>query len=100
DSIKIMAKRGEYPFKRSHVRKMVENTTLVSFRKRYPLGEAELQFYCAGHIAGAAFCDIDDGERRVVYSGDYKLEETRTTFPSELPPRHPDVLIMESTYYD
>lgn len=100
DSIKIMAGRGEFPFRHTHVKRMVENTTLLSYRKKHSLGETELQFYQAGHIPGAAMCGLDNGEKRIVYSGDFKLEETRTTFASEIPHRGPDVLITECTYYD
>ncbi|MCX8195407.1 MAG: MBL fold metallo-hydrolase, partial [Candidatus Micrarchaeota archaeon] len=82
DSIKIMAQRGEFPFKQAHVKRMLQNSTKLSYHKWYELGEASLTFYNAGHIPGAAMPEIDFGRRRVVYSGDFKLEETRTTFAS------------------
>ena len=37
-------------------------------------------------------------KKRIVYTGDFKMEETKTTFASEVPPKNPDVLITESTY--
>ena len=100
DSMRIMAKRGEFPFRAAHVKRMQQHNTLLSFNKKYSLGDTTLKFYSAGHIPGAAICDLDNGEKRVVYSGDFKLEETKTTFASEIPPKGPDALIMESTYFD
>lgn len=100
DSLKIMANRGEFPFRPAHVKRMMQSASLLSYRKKRMLGDTSLEFYQAGHIPGAAMCDLSDGDRRIVYSGDFKLEETKTTFASEIPPPGPDVLIMESTYYD
>ncbi|MCX6772533.1 MAG: MBL fold metallo-hydrolase [Candidatus Micrarchaeota archaeon] len=100
DSMRIMAKRGEFPFRAAHVKRMQQHNTLLSFNKKHQIGETELKLYSAGHIPGAAICDLDNGDKRVVYSGDFKLEETKTTFASEIPPVGPDALIMESTYFD
>lgn len=100
DSIRIMAKRGEFPFRPAHVKHMKENTTLLSFKKWYELGDSTVTLHCAGHIPGASIVDIDTGEGRVVYSGDFKGEETKTTFATELPPEGPDALLIESTYSD
>jgi len=100
DSMNIMERRGERPFLPSHFKRMLKSATTLSYNKWHEVGESTLTFYQAGHIPGAAFTEIDTGSKRIVYSGDYKLEGTRTTFPSEIPPENPDVLIMESTYFD
>ena len=100
DSIRIMAKRGEFPFRTAHAKRMKENTTLLSFKKRYEMGDSNVTLYSAGHIPGASMVDLDTGEGRVVYTGDFKGEETKTTFPSEAPPEGPDALLIESTYSD
>ncbi|MEM4633826.1 MAG: MBL fold metallo-hydrolase [Candidatus Anstonellaceae archaeon] len=100
DSLRIMAKRGEFPYKTSHIKKMVENTTLLSYKKWYELGDASVTFYQAGHIPGAAIVDLETSEGRVVYSGDFKGEETKTTFACQFPPQDPKALIIESTYVD
>jgi len=100
DSMKIMAQRGEFPFRQQHVKRMLQRATKLAYHKWYELGDSAITFYNAGHIPGAAMPEIDSGNRRVVYSGDFKLEETRTTFASVIPPKEPDVLIMESTYSD
>lgn len=100
DSMNLMARRGEFPYRAAHIKRMMQNTTLLSYKKWYELGSATLKFYQAGHIPGAAISDIEVGGKRVIYSGDFKGEETKTTFATELPPPNPDALIIESTYSD
>ncbi len=98
DSIRIMAKRGEFPFKSSHVRRMEQNTTHLSYRKVHEIGGASVTLHNAGHIPGASMIELEMDGKRVVYSGDFKGEETKTTFASEPPRKEPDVLMVESTY--
>jgi len=100
DSMRLMEKRGEYPYRQPHVKRMQSSTTLLSFKKWHEIGDSTVMFYSAGHIPGAAIVDVQTAGKRVVYSGDFKGEETKTTFPSELPPVEPDILIIESTYSD
>jgi putative mRNA 3-end processing factor len=100
DSVRLMEKRGEHPYRQPQIKRMQKSTTLLSFRKTYEIGDSSVTLHSAGHIPGAAIVDVETGGRRVVYSGDFKSEETKTTFPSELPPPEPDALIIESTYSD
>ncbi|KAJ8613827.1 hypothetical protein CTAYLR_004916 [Chrysophaeum taylorii] len=59
-----------------------------------------VRFWCytAGHVLGAAMFMIEIGGVRVLYTGDYSLEEDRHLVPAEVPKTSPDVLVMESTY--
>jgi len=98
DSMRIMARRGEFPYRAAHIKRMKENTTLLSYKKWYEIGDSSVTLHQAGHIPGAAFVDIDTDRGRVVYSGDFKGEETKTTFATEPPPQGPEALIIESTY--
>lgn len=100
DSLKIMSKRGEELYHPMHIKNMIRNSVLLSYKKNYSLGDSNLMFFQAGHIPGAAIVDLDTPEGRVVYTGDFKREETKTTFSLEYPKKNPDVLIIESTYRD
>lgn len=100
DSMRIMARREEYPYRPAHIKRMLKATTVLSYRKRHEVGNSTVTFYQAGHIPGAAFVDVETPEGRIVYSGDFKGEETKTTFASEAPPKGPDALIIEGTYSD
>jgi putative mRNA 3-end processing factor len=84
--------------------------TAALYRFRYgprpthdmPYGEAldwggiRLTTYPAGHCLGSAMLLADDGERSLLYTGDFKLGESATAVRAELP--HADVLVIESTY--
>lgn len=100
DSMRIMERRGERPFQKRELKRMKQHTTVLSYKKWYEIGESTVSLYSAGHIPGAAMVDVETDGKRIVYSGDFKLEETKTTFASEIPPPNPDVLITESTYSD
>eukprot|EP01038_Epipyxis_sp_PR26KG_P011446 gene11446-15334_t len=53
----------------------------------------------AGHVLGAAMFMIDIDSIRVLYTGDYSLEEDRHLIQAEIPAGGPpDVLIVESTF--
>jgi len=100
DSMRLMEKRGEFPYRPAQIKRMRENATLLSYKKWYEIGDSTVTLHQAGHIPGASFVDVESGGKRVVYTGDFKGEETKTTFASEPPPQGPDALIIESTYSD
>ncbi|KAH8828409.1 beta-lactamase-like protein [Flagelloscypha sp. PMI_526] len=54
--------------------------------------------YHAGHVLGACMFLIDIAGLKILYTGDYSREEDRHLVKAEVPPIHPDVLIVESTY--
>jgi len=76
----------------------VQHTTHLSYKKTHSIGGAEVTLHNAGHIPGAAMVELKMDGRRIVYTGDFKGEETKTTFASEPPKAGPDVLMIESTY--
>jgi putative mRNA 3-end processing factor len=100
DSMRLMERRGEFPYRPAQIKKLRQNTTLLSYRKWYEIGDSTVTLHQAGHIPGASFVEVDTGGKRIVYTGDFKGEETKTTFASEPPPKNPDALIIESTYSD
>lgn len=69
-----------------------------------PLGEAiewggvQLTAYPAGHCLGSAMLYVEDDGQSLLYTGDFKLGESLTSAPCELP--RADVLVIESTYGD
>jgi Cft2 family RNA processing exonuclease len=59
-------------------------------------GEMRLTAYSAGHCLGSAMLHADDGSQSLLYTGDFKLDESATSDTAELP--HADILIMECTF--
>ena len=53
----------------------------------------------AGHVAGAISLGFAGPDRRLVVSGDVSMTAQRTILGAAVPsPRHPDLLVLESTY--
>lgn len=59
-------------------------------------GGLQLTTFPAGHCLGSAMLLADDGAQRLLYTGDFKLRDSATAEPAEVP--RADILIMESTF--
>jgi putative mRNA 3-end processing factor len=68
----------------------------MAFRRPVKFGDCQLTAYPAGHCFGSAMLLADDGERKLLYTGDFKLDASATAEPAELP--RADILVMESTF--
>ena len=68
----------------------------MAYRVPLEFGSLRLTAYSAGHCLGSAMLLADDGSQSLLYTGDFKLDESATSEPAELP--HADILIMESTF--
>jgi len=70
----------------------------LPYRTPTEWGGLRLTTYPAGHCLGSAMLLAEDGHRSLLYTGDFKLGDSATAEPAELP--HADILIIESTYGD
>jgi len=59
-------------------------------------GGLQLTAYPAGHCLGSAMLLADDGQTRLLYTGDFKLGPKHTSAEADLP--QADILVIESTY--
>jgi Cft2 family RNA processing exonuclease len=66
------------------------------YRQPVGFGGLQLTAYPAGHCLGSAMLLADDGRKRLLYTGDFKLDASATCEPADLPTA--DMLIMESTF--
>lgn len=71
-------------------------TREMPYRMTIELGPLKLTAYPAGHCLGSAMLLADDGERSLLFTGDFKLEPSATSEQAELP--RADILVMESTF--
>jgi putative mRNA 3-end processing factor len=71
---------------------------VLEMQYRTPIEFAGLQLTAlpAGHCLGSAMLLADDGQRRLLYTGDFKLDVSATAEAAEL--QHVDILVMESTF--
>ena len=61
-------------------------------------GGLRLTAYPAGHCLGSAMLLAEDGDRSLLYTGDFKLSASATAEAAELP--RADTLVIESTFGD
>lgn len=71
-------------------------TAELPYRQPIPFGDFSLTTYPAGHCLGSAMLLADDGEKRLLFTGDFKLGPSATCEEAELP--QADILVMESTF--
>lgn len=68
----------------------------LQYRESIEFGGLKLTALPAGHCLGSAMLLAEDGERSLLYTGDFKLDASATAEPAELP--NADILVMESTF--
>jgi putative mRNA 3-end processing factor len=68
----------------------------MPYRQPIEFGGLRLTALPAGHCLGSAMLLADDGERSLLYTGDFKLGPSATAEEAALP--HADILVMESTF--
>ena len=71
-------------------------TLELPYRQPIDWGGLRLTTYPAGHCLGSAMLLAEDGQQRLLYTGDFKLGSSATAEEAELP--HADILVIESTY--
>lgn len=68
----------------------------LPYRQSLEWGGLRLTTYPAGHCLGSAMLLAEDDGQSLLYTGDFKLRESATAEPAELP--RADILVIESTY--
>ncbi len=97
DSMKIMGEN--LPYRKTHFYKALKMWKPYFYNKPLAFGNTVLNFYDAGHIAGSSIIDLRYENKKLVYTGDFKSEETRLHKGAEYL-EDVDTLIIESTYYE
>ncbi len=69
---------------------------VLSFREPFDFDGYRVTLYPAGHILGSAQILIEANGRRLLYSGDFNLQNSSTAEPIDIP--ESDILIMECTF--
>jgi len=83
-------------FAASHVDGVMTDARVVEYRQPFTSG-FRITFHSAGHIMGSAMTMVEEGRKKVLYSGDICMRKTRVLDPCERG-LHADTLIMENTY--
>lgn len=71
---------------------------VVDYHAELNVNGIKIRAFYAAHVLGGAMFLVEIAGIRILYTGDYSREEDRHLKAAEVPPYHPDVLIIESTY--
>jgi len=114
DTLKLHGNTPQCPFAETHLRRVSEVSETHGYGEPFEAASHQVTLFEAGHIPGSAHVLVDDGETRLLYTGDFYAKagasegsdsETlpgsgqRLLQPSTARPPA-DVVITESTYSD
>ncbi|RRJ28446.1 MBL fold metallo-hydrolase [Halocatena pleomorpha] len=99
DTLKLHGGTYDCPFTAEEVRRMREVSTAHAYGEPFEAAGHEITLYDAGHIPGSAHVLVDDGETRLLYTGDFHTDDQRLIAGTTARPEA-DVVICESTYAD
>lgn len=81
------------------IKKCIDKIEVIDYHQSIEHRGIRFTATAAGHVLGAAMFMVEIDGRRVLYTGDYSMEDDRHLIKAELPSSlSPDVLIVESTF--
>ena len=103
DTLKLHGNSPLCPFSEEHVARLGEVEERHAYREPFVVeagGTAyEVTLFNAGHVPGSAHVSVDDGETRLLYTGDFHTDDQRLVAGTTDRP-DADVVVCESTYAD
>ena len=103
DTLKLHGSTPQCPFTELDVQRLGEVSVTHGYREPFTAcggpdaGGYEVTFSDAGHIPGSAHVLVDDGETRLLYTGDFHTADQRLVAGTTARP-DADVVVCESTY--
>ncbi|MGB9684084.1 MAG: MBL fold metallo-hydrolase, partial [Candidatus Bathyarchaeales archaeon] len=88
------------PYEYLELRAMMRNVKHVDFGVKETVGDITFELHNAGHIPGSAQVFIEAEGKRVLYTGDFNLIDTRLLEGAKMDYGDLDAVIIESTYAD
>jgi len=70
--------------------------SILDFGESLELHDMRIRLYPAGHVLGSSMILIEKAGGSLLYTGDFKMQQSWTAEPIQIPPA--DILIMESTF--
>lgn len=101
DSWKISMYEGEEEkYTKKDIKIALKHFKPVQYRKPFKIGKTRITFFDAGHIPGSAMILLETSSKRILYTGDFMLSDSRLVKGADMKIPNSDVLITESTYSD
>ncbi|MBI5635586.1 MBL fold metallo-hydrolase [Candidatus Micrarchaeota archaeon] len=101
DTIKVSTIEGvSAPFSERDAKQACKHMQGVNYGEQFDFESgASFKFTDAAHILGSAQVTVRDGNKTLLYSGDFKMEQTRLLEGCKPAEKNVDALLVESTYY-
>ncbi|WP_058997552.1 MBL fold metallo-hydrolase [Haloarcula sp. CBA1127] len=99
DTLKLHGGTVNCPFTETNVKRVTQVSETHGYRETFEAAGYEVTFYNAGHIPGSAHVLVDDGDTRLLYTGDFHTDDQRLVSGTTARP-DADTVICESTYAD
>lgn len=99
DTLKLHGGSYDCPFTENDLKRVTQVSELHGYRKTFEAAGHEITFFNAGHIPGSAHVLVDDGETRLLYTGDFHTGGQRLVAGTTARP-DADIVLCESTYAD
>ncbi|MFU1779977.1 MBL fold metallo-hydrolase [Haloarcula japonica] len=99
DTLKLHGGTVNCPFTETNVKRVTQVSETHGYRDSFEAAGYEVTFYNAGHIPGSAHVLVDDGDTRLLYTGDFHTDDQRLVSGTTARP-DADAIICESTYSD
>jgi putative mRNA 3-end processing factor len=99
DTLKLHGGTYGCPFTEAEVARVTQVSETHGYRESFEAAGHEVTLYDAGHIPGSAHVLVDDGDTRLLYTGDFHTDDQRLVAGSTARP-DADVVVCESTYAD
>jgi putative mRNA 3-end processing factor len=99
DTLKLHGTAPTLPFHREELNRLGEVSERHGYREPFTAAGMEVTLFDAGHIPGSAHVLVDDGDTRLLYTGDFHTEDQRMVAGTTARP-DADAVVIESTYAD
>jgi putative mRNA 3-end processing factor len=86
------------PFEYLELKSMTQNSRHVDFNVEQRVGDMVFQFRNAGHIPGSVQTLVEAEGKRLLYTGDFNIVDTRLLEGAKMDYQDLDAVIIESTY--
>lgn len=99
DSMKIAdIKQIPQKYTANQMRNLLSHWHPVRYNRHVNIGKSKVDIYTAGHVPGSCFYLLTIDGKRILYTGDFKLDPTRIVEGANVNVGKIDTLIMETTY--
>ncbi len=102
DTLKIAGLEAMQPeFTEEEIAKTEQYSFPLEYKRKVEISKnVSLEFFDAGHILGSAMAKLSFPEKEVLYTGDFKVDDTKLHYGADLKVGKVHTVIIESTYGD